>query len=83
MNPLDLADTAACTLLGAAGELDETAIDHELVHGSTITGRAMRFFATALVVIAIPLVVIDTLTGGHRRRDDRLDRSESAGPSPV
>lgn len=81
MNPLNLADTAACALLGAASELDETAIDHELVHGSTITGRAMRFFATALVVTAIPLVVVDTLTGGHRRRGDRLDRDESAARS--
>jgi hypothetical protein len=83
MNPLDLADAAAVTLLGAASNLDETAIDHELVHGSTIAGGAMRFFATALVVIAMPLVVIDVLAGGPQRREGRLDQGESAGTSPA
>lgn len=70
MDPRNLFDAVASTMLGAAHELDETAVDHELVNGSTITGKAMRVAATALVVGAMPLVLLDFVTGGPRRRGE-------------
>lgn len=76
MDIRNLPDAVANVMLGVAHELDETAIDHGLVHGSTITGRAMQFVATGLVVGAMPWVIFDVVTGGQRRRGDRETWSE-------
>jgi hypothetical protein len=78
MDIRSLPDAVANVMLGVANELDETAIDHGLVHGSTVTGRAMRFVATGLVVGAMPWVILDFATGGHRRRGDSDSWSEMA-----
>ncbi len=76
MDIRNLPDAVANVMLGVAHELDETAIDHDLVNGSTVTGRAIRFAATSFVVGAMPLVVLDVVTGGPRRRGDRTIWSE-------
>jgi hypothetical protein len=73
MDLRNLPDAVANVMLGVAHELDETVIDHDLVNGSTVTGRAMRFVATGLVVGAMPWVALDVITGGLGRRE----RSES------
>lgn len=76
MDIRNLPDAVANVALGIASEIDEQAVDHELVHGSTVTGRAMRFVATSLVVGAMPWVVLDLATGGHHRRGQRTGWSE-------
>lgn len=70
MDLRNLPDAVASTMLGAAHELDETAVDHELVNGSTLTGKAMRLVATGLVIGSIPLVLLDFITGGPGRRGE-------------
>lgn len=70
MDLRNLLDAVASTMLGAAHELDETAVDHELVNGSTLTGRTMKLIATGLVLGSIPLVLLDFATGGPGRRGE-------------
>lgn len=90
MDIRNLPNTVAEAALALAYELDETAVDHQLVHGSTITGAAVRAAATFLVLGAIPLIALDFATGGHRRRSDTPDLlknftliSTAAGPSSI
>jgi hypothetical protein len=84
MDIRNLPDAVASTMLGVAHELDETAIDHELVNGSTVTGKAMRLVATSLVLGAIPWIALDVVTGGLGRRadadEDRTQASPDANP---
>lgn len=69
MDPRNFPDAVATVMLGVAHELDETSIDHELVHGPTLTGRAISFVAAGLAIGSMPWVVLDFATGGpHRRR---------------
>jgi hypothetical protein len=70
MDLRNLPDVVADLMLGTAHELDETAIDHELINGSTVTGKALRFVATSLVLGAIPWVLADVIAGGATRRGE-------------
>lgn len=69
MNLRTALDTAATAVVGAANRIDELATDLELSRGRvTVVGRALKLGATLTAATAIPVVILDFVTGGPAAR---------------
>lgn len=68
MDIRDLPHLIGTALLGASYKIDQAAVDLEAARGSSATVWAMRAGVVTATATAVPMIVFDLISGGHRRR---------------